>query len=63
MAEGVLKELEKEQEAPSLHSDNQSAVDLAKNPVYHNRTKHIDVWYHFICKLLKDGVFSLVKIH
>ena len=47
----------------SLHSNNQSAIDLANNLVYHNRTKHIDVWYHFIRKMLKDGVFSLMKIH
>jgi len=57
------KELGKEQEALSLHSDSQSAIDLANDPVYHDRTKHIDVRYHFICKLLKDGVFSLLKIH
>ena len=57
-----MKELEKKQEIPSLHIDSQSAIDLANNLVYHNRTKHIDVRYHFICKLMKDGVFSLLKI-
>ena len=42
-----LKELRKEKEAPSLHNDIQSAIDLVTNPVYHNnpvyhdRTKHI----------------------
>ena len=48
---------------PSLHSDSQSDIDLVNNPVYHDRTKHIDVQYHFIRILLKDGVLSLVKIH
>jgi len=57
-----LKELEKEQEAPSLHSDNQSAVDLENNPIYHDRIKHIDVLYYFLCKMLKDSVFLLLKI-
>jgi len=56
---GFLKELEKKQEIPSLHIDNQSAIDLANNLVYHNRTKHIDVRYHFIRKMLK----ALLKIH
>ena len=37
-----LKELGKNQEAPSLHSDSQSTIDLANN-IYHDRTKHIDV--------------------
>ena len=46
-----LKELGKEQKAPSLHSDNRS--DLANNLVYYNKIKHIDMWYYFICKLLK----------
>jgi len=58
-----LKDFLKEQEAPSLHNDNQSAIDFANNSVYHCRTKHIYVQYHFIHKLLKDGVFSLLKIH
>ena len=58
-----IKELGKEQVTPSLHSDIQSAIDLTNNPIYHDRTKHIDVRYHFICILLKDSVLSLVKIH
>ena len=56
-----MKDLEKEQEAPSLHNDSQSAINLANNLVYHDRITHIDVRYHFIRKLLKDGVFSLLK--
>ena len=31
-----------------LFEDNQSAIELSKNPKYHNRTKQIDVSYHFI---------------
>jgi len=58
-----LKVLEKEQEAPSLHSDNQNAIDIANNLIYHDRIKHINVSYNFIRKLLKDDVFSLLKIH
>jgi len=57
-----LKELRKKQEALSLHSESQSVIDLANNLVYHDKIKNIDVRYHFICKLLKDGVFSLLKI-
>jgi len=59
----IFKELGKEQEAPSLHSDSHSAIDLANYLVYHDKTKHIDMWYHFIHKLLKDCGFSLLKIH
>jgi len=49
-----MKKLNKEHVTLSLHSDSQSAIDL---PVYHDRTEHIDVRYHFIHILLKDGVF------
>jgi len=58
-----MKELGKEQVTLSLHNDRQSVIDLVKNSAYHDRTKHIDVWYYFICILLKDGVLSLVKIY
>ena len=38
-----------EQKGPStIYEDNQGAIDLAKNPRFHNRTKHIDVSFHNI---------------
>ena len=49
-------------DVPLLHSDSQSAIDLANNLVNHDRTKHIDVRYHFNRKILKDDVSSLLKI-
>ena len=30
-----------------VHVDNQGAIALAKNPVHHERSKHIDILYHF----------------
>ena len=35
-------------EMPMLHWDSQSAIMLAKNPIFHAKTKNIDVKYHFI---------------
>ena len=32
----------------SIHEDNQGAIELSKNPKFHNRTKHTDVAYHFV---------------
>ena len=34
--------------AVPLLCDNQSAIRLAENPVFHARTKHVEVHYHFI---------------
>ena len=58
-----MKELGKEHETLSLHSDSQSVVDRPNNPVYHNRTKHIDVQYHFTCIFLKNGVITSEDTH
>lgn len=33
---------------PCIWCDNQSAIQLAHNPVFHGRTKHVEVDYHFV---------------
>lgn len=38
-----------------LYLDNKSAIDLAKNPVFHGRSKHIDIRYHFIRECVEKG--------
>lgn len=42
--------------------DNQSVIYLVRNPIYHVRTKNIQVQYHFIRSTLKNGVLALKKI-
>ncbi|OWY95227.1 polyprotein [Phytophthora megakarya] len=45
----MLKELKMKQKEPSdVYVDNESAMKLAKNQVFHSRTKHIYVFHHFI---------------
>ena len=36
------------QQGSALYCDSKSAIDLAKNVVFHSRTKRIEVRYHFI---------------
>lgn len=38
-----------------IYVDNKSAIDLAKNPVFHGRSKHIDIRYHFIRECVGRG--------
>jgi hypothetical protein len=48
---------------PQLWCDNLGAIALASNPIYHARTKHIKVDYHFIREkiLHKDLVASYIS--
>ncbi|CAJ2635931.1 unnamed protein product [Trifolium pratense] len=38
--------------------DNSSTIKLSKNPIMHGRSKHIDVRFHFLRDLSKDGVIE-----
>lgn len=39
----------------SVSCDNQSAIALCNNSVYHSRSKHIDIRYHFSREALENG--------
>ncbi|KAH9681198.1 hypothetical protein KPL71_026879 [Citrus sinensis] len=60
----LLKELGLPQEEPTeICVDNKSAIALSKNPVFHDRSKHIDTRYHFIreCIARKEVQIKYVK--
>ena len=42
-----------------IMEDNQGALAVAKNPIAHTRTKHIDIRYHFIREAVRDQKFNL----
>jgi len=37
-----------------MYCDNMSSIELASNPVFHARTKHIEVHYHFVREKVLD---------
>ena len=45
-----------------IYIDNKSAIDLAKNPVFHGRSKHIDIPYHFIRECVERGEIILKHV-
>jgi hypothetical protein len=42
-----------------LFCDNQAALKLVQDDNYRARTKHIDIWYHFVRQVAKSGVLEL----
>ena len=40
--------------------DNKSAINLAKNPVLHGRSKHIETKYHFLRNQVQNGIIEVV---
>jgi hypothetical protein len=57
---GILRELGfEEQEGAKIKTDNQGAIALIKNPVHHQRTKHIDIKHHFIRDLYEKKEIEL----
>lgn len=57
----ILKKLNcSEGDCSTVFCDNSSAIKLSKNHVMHGRSKHIDVRFHFLRDLTKEGVVKLV---
>ncbi|PKU81182.1 putative mitochondrial protein [Dendrobium catenatum] len=46
-----------------LFCDNVSSIALANNPVFHARTKHIEIDFHFVRECIKNATLQVHHIH
>jgi hypothetical protein len=59
----LIGELTSPLEFPTpLFCDNNGAISLAKNPVFHPRTKHIDIRYHYIREKVENREITIIRV-
>ena len=46
----------------NLYCDSQSAIYLTKDQMFHERTKYIDIKYHFVRDVIEEGELKVCKI-
>ena len=57
----ILADLEEKKSGSTcINCDNQSAIKLAHNPIYHARSKHIELQYHFVREKIESNEIDLV---
>ena len=57
----ILEDVGEKKEEPSkVHCDIQSAVKLAHNPIYHAKSKHIELHYHFVREKIESKEIELI---
>lgn len=56
---GLFKELGVEEQVPvKLMCDSTAAIQIAANPIFHERTKHIDIDCHFVRERIMQGLIQ-----
>jgi hypothetical protein len=60
LVRNILLELKVMMKGPSrLYCDNKSAINIANNPVQHDRTKHVEIGCFFIKEKINNNIIAL----
>nr|GEX07622.1 retrovirus-related Pol polyprotein from transposon TNT 1-94 [Tanacetum cinerariifolium] len=62
LAKGTLGRVGVELNTMAVNCDNQGAIHLSRNHVFHERIKHINVYYHFIREVLEAKMVKVLKV-
>ncbi|GKA93155.1 putative ribonuclease H-like domain-containing protein, partial [Tanacetum coccineum] len=46
-----------------IYIDNESTICIVKNPIFHSKTKHIEIWHHFIRDAYEKKLIQVLKVH
>jgi hypothetical protein len=59
----LLREIGYPTEKVVVYSDSMSCLSLVKNPVFHKRTKHIKLQWHFVRDLVEQNEIEFVYVN
>ncbi|GKE76421.1 hypothetical protein Tco_1542541, partial [Tanacetum coccineum] len=46
-----------------IYTDNESTICIVNNPVFHSKTKHIEIRHHFISDSYEKKLIQVIKVH
>ena len=58
----MLKDYGVPQGFTTLYCENLSAINISKNLIQHSRTKHINIYHHYIRSLVEEKIVDLRQI-
>ena len=57
----LLSDIKATPKTPTIIKEaNQGTIAISRNPIFHTRTKHIDIKFHYVHEALHDGIIELV---
>lgn len=59
---GILDELGVREQSVHIFCDSQSTLHITKHHVFHDKSKHIDVKFHFVRDIVDKGLIAMENV-